>query len=147
MVLMCKMISPGVFFIFSKFWFSKLLGGTRAKNGPKLPKILSHLVSQELYLIYCGFWYTCKMMISPAMFFQWFSGFVFQSLLINAKKEFWGLPHLNMCVIFSSSTQLMLFLWFSFIFSLSLFRHTTTFSLIFLLLLLTHALFWFSLFF
>ena len=37
------MISPGVFFIFSDFWFSLLLGGRRggckrAKNGPKCEK-------------------------------------------------------------------------------------------------------------
>ena len=39
MALMFKMIiPPGVFFIFSKFWFSGLLGGKRAKNGPKWQK-------------------------------------------------------------------------------------------------------------
>ena len=39
MVHMCKMIiSLGVFFIFSKFWFFGLLGGKMAKNGPKWQK-------------------------------------------------------------------------------------------------------------
>ena len=33
MIHMCKRISPDVFFIFSKFCFSRLLGGKRAKNG------------------------------------------------------------------------------------------------------------------
>ena len=45
MVHMCKMIiSPGVFFMFSKFWYSGLLlggGGGTAKNAPKWKKILS----------------------------------------------------------------------------------------------------------
>ena len=42
MVLMWKMIiSPGCFFIFSKFWFSGLLEGKRAKNSPKWQKIMS----------------------------------------------------------------------------------------------------------
>ena len=38
MVHMCKMIiSPGVFFILSKFWFFRFLGSKRAKNNLKLP--------------------------------------------------------------------------------------------------------------
>ena len=37
----CKMISPGVFVIFPKFWFFGLLEGQRAKNGPKWQKTLS----------------------------------------------------------------------------------------------------------
>ena len=42
MVHMCTMIiSPGVFFIFAKFWFFGLLGCKRSKNGPKWQKILS----------------------------------------------------------------------------------------------------------
>ena len=48
MVQMCKRISPDVFFIFSKFCFSGLLGGKRAKNGSKNKKLcLSHFTSQE----------------------------------------------------------------------------------------------------
>ena len=48
------------FFHFLKtviFWFSGLLegGGKRAKNGPKWQKILSHSVSQELYLMWLWF--------------------------------------------------------------------------------------------
>ena len=72
------MTSPDAFFIFSKFWFSRLLGGWgvgwrggyRAGNGPNWQKNLSHSASQELYLIW--FWFlvhTCKKMISPAIFF------------------------------------------------------------------------------
>ena len=42
MVYVCKMIiSPGGFFIFSKFWFFGLLGDKRAKNCPKWQKIPS----------------------------------------------------------------------------------------------------------
>ena len=37
----CKMISPGVFLIFSKFWFFGLLGESNGKNGPKWQKTLS----------------------------------------------------------------------------------------------------------
>ena len=42
MVHMCKMIIfPGLFSSFSKFWYFRLLGGKRAKNGPKWQEILS----------------------------------------------------------------------------------------------------------
>ena len=62
MVLMCKMIiSPGVFFNFSKFWFS---GSSRWWKGKKWSKMTKHFVcrilcfrnhtSNDLYL-----WYTC----------------------------------------------------------------------------------------
>ena len=38
----CKLIvSPGFFFIFFKFWFFLLLGGSKCKNGPKWQKTLS----------------------------------------------------------------------------------------------------------
>ena len=43
------------------------------KNGPKLQKKISHCISQELYLIWLWFLvHTCKMMISPAIFFHFF---------------------------------------------------------------------------
>ena len=35
------MISPGLIFIFSRFWFFELLGGSKAKNDPKWQKKLS----------------------------------------------------------------------------------------------------------
>ena len=69
------------FFIFSKFRFSRLIGGKRAKNDPKWQKIcLLHLafrnhVSYDLHL-----WCTCmcKRIISPGNFFVfskfWYSG-------------------------------------------------------------------------
>ena len=41
MVHMCKrIISSGIFFIYSKFWFLGSLGGKMAKNGPKGQKVL-----------------------------------------------------------------------------------------------------------
>ena len=84
------MTSPDVFFIFSKFWFYGLLEGERGmggklgkkrtKNGPNWQNVLTHFVSQELYLIW--FWFLvhmCQMIISPANFFifskVWFFGF------------------------------------------------------------------------
>ena len=79
--LLCKfkmMTSPDVFFFLKKkFWFCGLLGGKggggegvkKAKNSPKWQKILSHFVSQELYLIWLWFLvHMGKMMISPANF-------------------------------------------------------------------------------
>ena len=62
MVHMCKMIiSPGVFFIFSKFWFFRLLGGSKGKKWPKMTKnsvcrvlYLRNHTSYDLHL-----WYTC----------------------------------------------------------------------------------------
>ena len=42
MLHLCKMIiSPGSYFISSKFWFFGLLGSKRAKNSPKWQEILS----------------------------------------------------------------------------------------------------------
>ena len=53
------MMSPVVvFFIFSEFWFSGLLGGKRAKSDPKLEKILSarfHTSRTIHIIIICGF--------------------------------------------------------------------------------------------
>ena len=74
-----------------------------AKNDPKWQKKLSHSVSQELYLIWLWFLvHTCKMMISPAIFFHFFKiliSWVSQSSSINTKSKFWIVPHLHMCVI------------------------------------------------
>ena len=102
------MTSPDAIFISLKCWFWRLLeeeGVKGAKNGLKWQKILSHFVSQELYLIWLWFLlHMCKMMISPAIFFHFFKSLifrVFQNSSINAKRKFWGVPHLpHMCVIF-----------------------------------------------
>ena len=71
------MISPGFFFIFSKFWFSRFLGSEKAKNSPKWQKIMS-VALQEPYIIWLSFMvHISKMMISPVVFF-----FIFSKLLI-----------------------------------------------------------------
>ena len=73
MIHMYKMIiSLGVFFIFSKFWFSGSLeewkGKKKAQNGKKFCQF--HFISQEPYIIWSWFLvHMCKMMIFPAIFF------------------------------------------------------------------------------
>ena len=98
MVHICKMIvSMGIFLIFSKFWFSRLLGGKRAKNSPKWQKILSVTpsTSQEPYIIWLSFMlHLCKMIISPGNFFIFFKILIFwvvrevkaQKMVLNGKK-------------------------------------------------------------
>ena len=60
-----------LFSFFSKFWFSSLLGGVRAKNDTNWKKFCpSHSISEELYLIWFLFLvHMCKMMISRTCFF------------------------------------------------------------------------------
>ena len=79
MVHKCKrIISPGIFFIFSKGQFRASLGGKRAKNGPKYQK---NSVSLSLYLrnrssYACDFWYTwVKWYLQQ--FFSFFQKFYF----------------------------------------------------------------------
>ena len=71
MVLMCKMIlPPQIFFIFSKFWFSGLLGGKGqiAQNDKTFG--LSCSISQEPYILWSSFVvHKCKMIISPGFFY------------------------------------------------------------------------------
>ena len=77
---MCKMISPGVFFMFSKFWYSGLLlggGGGTAKNAPKwkknpvscAPYLMNHTWSSFML-------YLCKVTVSPGIF-SFFQNFDF----------------------------------------------------------------------
>ena len=84
---------PGVFLIFSKFWFFGLLGGKRAENGPKWQKILSvtYSISQEPYIIWLSFMVPmCKKIISLGVFL-FFRIFIFrvvkgQKMVHNDKK-------------------------------------------------------------
>ena len=76
MVHMCKrIISPGIFFfIFFKiliflWWWEGVKG---AKNDPKWPKVMSHSVSQERYIIWLWFWYTCVKRWYSQQFFSFF---------------------------------------------------------------------------
>ena len=70
----------GVFFIFSKFWFFGLLGGSRAKNGPTWQKLcLSSPISEKPYLIWSSFVaHMCKRIISPGFIFTFFPNFNFR---------------------------------------------------------------------
>ena len=112
------MTSLDVFFIFSKFWFSGLLkemeGGAISQKWSKMTVSLCISGSQELYFIWLWFLvHIYKMMISPVIFFIfskfWFF-WVFQSSSVNAKRKFWGVPHLlHMCLIFVSLKVIKLY--------------------------------------
>ena len=60
MVHFCEIISPGVFLIFSKFWFSGLLGGCKREKAVQYVKkfCLLYSISQEPYIILLHLWYT-----------------------------------------------------------------------------------------
>ena len=106
-----KMTSTDAFFVFSKFWFSGLLGW---REGGKRVQKLSKMTKQICLTLYlrnctsydCGFWHTCvKCWYLQHFFFFFFPFFiiliflVFQSLSIKAKRKLWGLPHLlHICV-------------------------------------------------
>ena len=70
----CKMlINSGVFFIFSKFWYFRLLGVSKGKKRPKITKrlCLSCLISQEPYIIWFSFMvHMCKRIMSPGAFYM-----------------------------------------------------------------------------
>ena len=71
MVHLCKMIiSPGVFIIFSIFWFFGLLGGKSVKTVQNKKFCLSRFISQEPYIIWLSFMvHLCKMIIYLDVFF------------------------------------------------------------------------------
>ena len=95
-------------FKFSKFWFSGLLEGKKGKKMAQNDKTFCLPLDLRNHTPYdCGFWYTCKMMIYQTIIFSFFQNSdilifrIFQSS-INAKRKFWGVPHLlHMGVIFS----------------------------------------------
>ena len=90
MVHMFEIISPGVFFSLSKFWFSGLLGHKREKKDPKWQKILSITlnISGTIHHV------IVKVRISPGGFFIFFKILIFwvvmevkvQKMLQNGKK-------------------------------------------------------------
>ena len=70
-LILCKvMISPGVFFIFSKFWFFRLLGGGGWVKGEKMTQKLPISVRQAPYFRSCRSYHLdfllhkCKIMTS-----------------------------------------------------------------------------------
>ena len=73
MVYMCKMIiSTGIFFIFTKFWFPGLFRGVKGQKIVQNDKKFCLLpsVSQEPYIIWSSFVVCkCKMVISSGFFF------------------------------------------------------------------------------
>ena len=80
MVLMCKMIiSPVVFFIFSKFWFFGLLGGWKGKKLPKMTKnfTLCTLYFRNHTLYDLDLWCTCVKGSYIQVFFTFFANFNF----------------------------------------------------------------------
>ena len=82
MVHICKMvISPGVFFFFSKFWFFRLFGGLKGQKTVQNDKnlCLSHSISQEPCIIWLSFMvHMCKGIIYPGGFFIFFKILIFQ---------------------------------------------------------------------
>ena len=92
-----------IFFIFAKIWFFEL-GGSKGKKWSKMTKkscLTLYLRNCTTYD--CGFWYTCVKWWYIQLFFHFFKILTFlgfQGLSINAKRKFWGVPHLQMCVIF-----------------------------------------------
>ena len=68
----CKIIiSPWIFFLFSKFWFSGVLGGSNSKKWHKMTKTLCLLclISQDVYIIRSLLLvHMCKRIISPYCF-------------------------------------------------------------------------------
>ena len=83
MVHLCKMIiSPGVFFFFSKFWFSGLLKGVKGQKIVQNVKkfCLLRSISQGPYIIWSSFVVCkCRMMMSPGGFFMFFKILIFQN--------------------------------------------------------------------
>ena len=60
-------------FIFSKFWFSGLLGGKKAKAAQNDKKLSwSCSISQEPYILWLFMVHMCKMIIYPGVWFSFF---------------------------------------------------------------------------
>ena len=78
---MCKMIiSPGIFLIFSKFWFSRLLRGVKEQKIVQDDKKFCLLcsISQEPYIIWSSFVvHKSNIIISLDLFFHFFQNFDF----------------------------------------------------------------------
>ena len=74
MILMCKMISPWTFSIFSKFWFGGLLGCVKGQKIAQNDKTFCLLcsISQEPYIMWLSFVVQKCKMISPGIFLNYF---------------------------------------------------------------------------
>ena len=95
------MISPTMFFSFSKFRFFRLLGGAKGQKTIQNDKnlCLSRFIFQEPYIIWLSFVvHLCEMIISPSVFFI-FSNLIFrvrgvkgQKMVQNDKKFYHSCP-------------------------------------------------------
>ena len=108
------MISPDAFYISSKFWFSGSLGrvvcvcvcvgGRGGRKSKKWPKMTKNSVSLRIsgtvpHMIVAKWWYLQQFFVH---FFKILIFRIFQGSSIDAKRKFWGVPHvLHMCVIFN----------------------------------------------
>ena len=113
MLLMFKMIIPPcVFFIFSKFWFSRLLGGQQiAQNDKKF--CLSCSIYQEPYVIWSLFLVCkCKMIISPGVFFFYFFKILIFWVVRRVKGQKWPKMTKNWPLLFISREPYIIWSWF-----------------------------------
>ena len=110
-----KMMSSSAFFIFSKFWFFWLLGGSTSKKWPKMTKdCLLCLIFQESYTIWSSFMvHICKRIIFP-FFFTFFPNFNFRPQQTSGVK--WQKMAQNdkkLCLLyFISQIAYIIWLWF-----------------------------------
>ena len=108
------MISPGVFFIVLKFWFSGLLVGKRvniAQNDKKF--YLSRSISQEPCIIWSSFVvHKCKVIISSGVFFLFFQNFGFLSCWEGQRAKHGPKMTKNCPLHFVSKEPYILWSWF-----------------------------------
>ena len=119
MVCMCKMmIYPGIFFIFSKFWFSGLKRVKMVQNNRKVSPLCS--ISQEPYIIWLSFMmHMCKMIISPGVFFFYLLQFWFSRSSGGWKCKTWPKITKNFvcCTLyFRNHISYDLHLWYTYIY-------------------------------
>ena len=85
------MISPGVFFIFLKFWFFwavRVVKGLKIAQNELWKLHLTRAISQEQCNIWSWFLVLlCKMMISPAFYFHCFEIFIFWAVRVVKGKS------------------------------------------------------------
>ena len=109
------------FFLFTKSWFLEFLGGKRAKHNLKLPISVCFALcfrncissqqdfDNDIYRLCFPLFFLKKCNIINIkiilLFIDPLQRFLiiicFSSSLVSAKKKFWGVPHLHMCVSFS----------------------------------------------
>ena len=91
------MISPGVFFIFLKFWFSGLLGGVKVQKTDQKWQTIVHSISQEAYMIWCHLWHTSVKWWYLQTVFPFFQNVWFFWLLGGWKDKKWPKMTKKLC--------------------------------------------------